>query len=216
MNAKVAVLIVLLSATATVLHVRAASMEAVPKSQSLDTFPQRIGTLNGHDQVITQDVRNVLGDGQFLSRSYTDETPAGRAPIDLLIAYYPSQRSGQSIHSPQNCLPGAGWSFENHAVVTFSDAAQQPHNVAEYLIRNGSTQMEVLYWYRSRGQDIASDYKAKWHLMMQAIRDSRTDGSLIRVMTPIADGETQQQARSRVIGFAQALDAKLNTFLPGQ
>jgi EpsI family protein len=96
----------------------------------------------------------------------------------------------------------------------FHDTAQQIHNVAEYVIRNGSTRMEVLYWYRSHGQDIASDYKAKWHLMVQAVRDGRTDGSLIRVMTPIADGETQQQARSRVLGFAQSLDPKLKAFRP--
>lgn len=214
MNAKMATLIVLLAATATVLHVRGASVKSVPARQSLDELTQRIGGFHGQDQVITQDVREVLGEGEFLSRSYSDEMSAGRSPIDLLIAYYPSQRSGQSIHSPQNCLPGAGWSFEGHSLVTFRDAAQQPHSVAEYLIRNGSTRMEVLYWYRSRGQDIASDYKAKWHLMVQAVHDGRTDGSLIRVMTPIADSETQQQARARVLGFVQSLDPKLNAFLP--
>jgi len=214
MNAKLATLIVLLAATATVLHVRNAS-PAVTQSRSLDELPLELGHFRGREQVITQDVRDVLGDGRFLSRSYMSDVPFEAAPVDLLIAYYPSQRNGQSIHSPQNCLPGAGWAFEGHSVVTFRDAAQHQHRIAEYLIGNGSARMEVLYWYRSRGEDIASDYVAKWQLMMQAVRDGRTDGGLIRIMTPIADGETQQQARERVVGFAKSLDMRLGDFLPG-
>lgn len=99
--------------------------------------------------------------------------------------------------------------------MTFRDASQAQHTVAEYLIVNGNVNMEVLYWYRSRGKDIANDYVAKWDLMMQAIRDGRTDGGLIRIMTPIANGETQQQARARVVSFAQSMDTQLRDFLPG-
>ena len=38
-------------------------------------------------------------------------------PVSLFIGYFPTQRTGQSIHSPQNCLPGAGWTFASSKTI---------------------------------------------------------------------------------------------------
>jgi EpsI family protein len=221
MNGKRIVLLVLLAATALVVHARGNGDVVVP-SVPLELLPEGIGGWHGTDVSLTPEVLTVLGDGRFLNRTYRAgeataslaDTATASLPIDLLIAYFPSQRSGQSIHSPQNCLPGAGWTFESSGRLAFADDRGTEHRVGEYLLSNGSATLEVLYWYRSRGVDIASDYAAKGYLMVQAIRDRRTDGALIRISTPVMKGEPQAVARARAVRFAASLDPMLAPYLP--
>jgi EpsI family protein len=215
MNLKAAVLVGLLSATVLTLRIRG-DRDLILPSTPLAELPVTIGSWNGQDIPITPDVLQVLGEGKFLNRSYIPLHGRGTVPpaIDLLIAYFPSQRSGQTIHSPQNCLPGAGWTFESGGELNLTDAAGQPHRVAEYVVTNGTAKFEVLYWYRSRGRDIASDYAAKGYLLLQSIRDRRTDGALLRIMTPIMPGEPQETARRRAMDFTAHLDPILSPYLP--
>ena len=215
MNSKVITLIVLLSITAIILRMRGNQDRIVP-SEPLALVPAELGQWRGKDVPLADDVLRALGDGQFLNRTYRPIVASSQnLPVDLLIAYFPSQRSGQSIHSPQNCLPGAGWSFASSQRLTLTDASGKPHRVGEYLVTNGTATLEVLYWYRNRGRDIAGDYEAKGYLLLQAVRDRRTDGALIRVMTPVLPGEPQSAARARVTGFTAELDPLLSPFLPG-
>ena len=103
----------LLLAALTTLHLRE-SVDRVPPSEALSLLPQTIDNLTSQDVPITQDTLAVLGDGRFLNRLYTNPAPTGQLftpPVSLFIGYFPTQRTGQSIHSPQNCLPGAGWTF---------------------------------------------------------------------------------------------------------
>ena len=61
-------------------------------------------------------------------------------PIGLFIGYFPTQRTGVTIHSPKNCLPGAGWTFESSQYVNLNDANGKAHRVGEYIIsRRGAT-----------------------------------------------------------------------------
>lgn len=213
MMIKIAVLCVLLALTSVTLHMRGAK-ETIPAATPLANLPLEIADFHGTEQVLTPDVLQVLGDGRFLSRSYQAQNAPAQPPVDLLIAYYPTQRNGQSIHSPQNCLPGSGWTFLQSGTLAFRDVRSMPHTVAEYRVSNGPTHMEVLYWYRSRGTDIASDYRAKATLVLQAVRDGRTDGGLVRIMTQIQPGEAQAAARGRALSLAASLDPMLEQYLP--
>jgi EpsI family protein len=213
MNRKAAVLVALLLATILVLRIRGDRDVIVP-SIPLEGLPMMIGRWYGSDLPITRDVLQVLGDGDFLNRRY-HLTTGSTSSIDLLIAYFPSQRSGQTLHSPQNCLPGAGWSFESGGQLELTDAAGQRHHVSEYTVANGTSRYEVLYWYRSSGNDIANDYSAKAYLLWRSIRDRRTDGALLRIMTRVVPGEPQDAARRRAIDFAEQMDPLLSPYLPG-
>ena len=107
------VVLLLLLATFTTLRLRA-SVDRVPPSEPLNLLPQTFDAWSSQDVPISQDTLDILGDGRFLNRIYINATPAGRLvepPVSLFIGYFPTQRTGQSIHSPQNCLPGAGWTF---------------------------------------------------------------------------------------------------------
>jgi EpsI family protein len=206
------VVFLLLAGTMTMLHLRG-DVDRVPPSEALDLLPKTIGPWAGQDISIDKATLQVLGDGRFLNRVYTDSASGGRR-VDLFIGYFPTQRTGQAIHSPQNCLPGAGWTFASSQHVDLEGANGKEYNVGEYLITNGQAKDIVLYWYLAHGRSIANDYLAKAYMMADAIRWNRTDGALIRVVTPLQSNETVASAQARAQGFAGQMVPLLAPFIP--
>jgi EpsI family protein len=194
------------------LHVRG-DVDRVPPTPPLTFMPETIGSWVGQDIPLDQATLDVLGDGRFLNRVYTSTTNIV-TPVSLFIGYFPTQRTGQSIHSPQNCLPGAGWSFLSSKTIHLTDINGKTYNVGEYLIGNNGTKQVVLYWYLAHGRSVANDYLAKAYMMLDAIRWNRTDGALIRFVTPVAPTETVAQAEQRAIGFAAETTPLLPRFIP--
>ncbi len=210
-------IILLMSFTELVLHVRG-DVDRVPPSRPLHEMPITIGTRTAIDIPIDDETLAILGKGDFLNRVYlppsykTTSNANGR--VGLYIAYFATQRTGQSIHSPQNCLPGAGWTFQTSGVTEFSDANGKQYKVGEYLITNGTENEEALYWYQLHGESIANDYKAKLFTVADSIRYGRTDEALIRIMTPVSPGEDRTVAHDRAIEFARQIAPLLPEYVP--
>lgn len=213
------IIVLLMSFTALVLHVRG-DVDRVPQSLPLAGLPSTIGSRSATDIALDDEVLQILGHGEFLNRMYLANTtlpaqqPGDRAPIGLFIGYFPTQRTGQSIHSPQNCLPGAGWTFLSSGIVQFKDATGKEFNVGDYLITDGTSSQEVLYWYQMHGRSIANDYKAKLYTLADSIRYGRTDAALVRIITPVLAGEDRLVARNRAIGFAKQITPVLPAYVP--
>lgn len=215
--------VLLLAATAFILHSRGDS-DRVPPSEPLKLMPETIGSWTGQDLPIADDVLAVLGKGDFLNRIYTssrpvtpDETAAqvdANLPIGLFIGYFPTQRTGQSIHSPQNCLPGAGWTFDARRYTTLKAANGKTFRVGEYQISNGESRQFVIYWYQAHGRSIPNEYVARAYMVADAIRMDRTDGALVRVITQIAPTETVADARRRAVRFTSLMAPLLPRFIP--
>lgn len=210
------VVLLLLMAAFTTLHLRA-SVDRVPPSEPLNLLPQTIGRWSSQDIPISQDTLAILGDGRFLNRLYTDAKPTGQfvdPPVSLFIGYFPTQRTGQSIHSPQNCLPGAGWTFASSKEIYLDSPQTKNYAVGEYVITDGTARQVVLYWYLAHGRSIANDYVAKAYMMADAIRWNRTDGALVRLVTPLQPNESLATAQTRVVKFADRLVPMLPSFIP--
>jgi EpsI family protein len=203
--------VLLLASTALLLHTRA-NTYVNPPSEPLSQLPSVLAGWTGSDQPIDQETRDVLGAGDFLSRIYTQ---AGQtAPIGLFIGYFPTQRTGQTIHSPKHCLPGAGWVFESSNYLNLTDVDGKTHRVGEYVIANGGMRQFVIYWYQAHGRSVANEYMAKIYMATDAIRMNRTDGALVRVITPVTPSEDIAEARRRAEGFAMRLTPLLPRFIP--
>ena len=72
-------------------------------------IPDRYEGFQGVDQGVSEAEAQVAGFSHYLLRTYA---PPGAAEADwfsLYVGYYKSQMQGKTIHSPKNCLPGAGW-----------------------------------------------------------------------------------------------------------
>jgi EpsI family protein len=210
------VVLLLLLAAFTTLHLRA-SVDRVPPSEPLNLLPASIDQWSSQDVPISQDTLDILGDGRFLNRLYTNSAPTGgmvEPPVSLFIGYFPTQRTGQSIHSPQNCLPGAGWTFVSSGKIYLDNPELKNYAVGQYVIANGNVRQVVLYWYLAHGRSIANDYVAKAYMMADAIRYNRTDGALVRLVTPLDPNETLASAQARVVKFADRVVPMLPRFIP--
>jgi len=204
-------LVLMLAGVLLLLHARG-DTDLIPASEPLTEIPRTIGGMTGRDVPIDQETLDVLGAGDFLQRTYFQDrrTP----PISLFIGYFPTQRTGVTIHSPKNCLPGAGWYFESSKYVDLNDVAGKTHRVGEYVISNGDSSEYVIYWYQAHGRSVANEYMAKIYLVSDAMRMNRTDGALVRVITPIDPKEGSSFAKARAEAFAAKLAPMLPRFIP--
>jgi EpsI family protein len=204
--------VVVLLGVAVLVLFRRGNSESVVPSEPLSAVPETIAGLTGMDLPIDQEQLDVLGNGDFLSRIYGNGVQSGQ--VGLFIAYFASQRTGATMHSPRNCLPGSGWSFESSQYVTMKDANGKPHRVGEYIIANGNNRQFVIYWYQAHGRSIANEYEAKAYLVSDAIEMNRTDGALVRVITQIYGTSGVDGARERAEGFVAELMPQLPRFIP--
>jgi len=185
--------------------------EVFPARAPLDSFPRDVGSWSGTDVPLDNDTLKVLGPGDFLLRSYTDDQGV---PLDLFIAYFPSQRAGDTIHSPQHCLPGSGWvPIENHPTsLVMKEHVSFPVN--RYVIRKGEERRLVLYWYWAHDRGVASEYWAKFYLVTDSLRMNRSDGALVRITSPMYPGENAEAAEQRLMPFTNSVLPLLNTYIP--
>jgi exosortase D (VPLPA-CTERM-specific) len=204
----------------SVLIARASKTEKVPLRQSFDSFPLQIGTWIGQPTEPLDDrILEQLRVDDYVNRVYfSPDQPAG---VGLYIGYYRSQRQGQTMHSPLNCLPGAGWQPTGKQALAL-DVSDEPGGsprrvvVNEMLIQKGDDRQMVLYWYQSHERVVASEYWAKVWTVMDAVRLNRTDAALVRVVAPVLGSEAGERARAEqtAVQFARAMFPLLGSYLP--
>ncbi len=163
------------------------------------------------DVPIDPEVLTVLGPGEFLNRIYQDPKLGG---LDLFLAYFPSQRSGDTIHSPQNCLPGAGWVPVENRIVSISVPDHKAFRANRYIVAKGDERDIVLYWYWSHDRGVASEYVSRYYLVADSMRLHRSDGALVRLAAHMAPDETADQAEQRLMPFALRLVPLLDEYIP--
>ena len=213
MTARLAILFVLFLATAVYAR-HAMRPEEQLTRQPLSNFWNSLGRWNGREAPkMSDDVLAALGADDLLNRYYI----APREPaVSLFVGYYRSQREGDTIHSPMNCLPGAGWlpvAKERAAILIPGRAA--PIVVNRFVIRKGADRQVVLYWYQSHGRVVASEYWSKVYMVYDAVRSHRSEAALVRVISPVLPSEDgTAAAERRVTEFVQALFAPLEAYLP--
>ena len=181
--------------------------EIIPERSRFVTFPATIGEWHGRASLLEPQVEHGLALEDYILSDYSK--PDGKA-VNLYVAYYASQRTGESPHSPLVCIPGDGWLITKLERTSYG--AEQPMNRA-VIERNGSKQL-VYYWYEERGRRIASEYWSKWYLLSDAITKNRSDGALVRLITTVLPGELERDADSRLQSFIRDLLPGLSGYLP--
>jgi EpsI family protein len=186
--------------------------EATPAARPLAQFPVEIGQWRMVQQgAIEQDARDVLRADDYLTRQYA-ESPA--AVASLFVAFFQSQRAGQTPHSPKNCLPGSGWAWTLSDTIPVTVVGRaQPIEVNRYIVSKGDNRAVVLYWYQSRDRVVASEYRAAAFTAWDALRYNRTDTALVRVVAPIVNNRVDA-ATGTGVEFIQAFFATLRQFFP--
>lgn len=221
MRTRIIVVFVCLMAAAVAVA-RADRYEEQPLRTSLALFPMQFGEWQGYQQPpFTDRVLEVLGLDEYLTRAYAGPDRKG---LGLYIGYWKSQRQGDTIHSPLNCLPGAGWEAVSKRYLPVSvmtapadqGGAPKTIEINRYVIRKGLDSQVVLYWYQSQGRVVANEYWSKIYMVLGAIKSNRTDAAMVRVIAPIlgSDAASEAKAEQSAVDFVKALYPHLGRYLP--
>lgn len=184
--------------------------EIVPERSAFVDFSMRIGEWRGNPQPVEPQLISALRFDDYLLADYA--APAG-GPLTLYMAYYQSQRKGQSAHSPQSCIPGGGWEITSKRTVSLPmNGLTEPIN--RVLIQKDRQKQLVIYWFKQRDRILSNEYLVKLYLLWDAMIRQRSDGALIRLSAAVDPGEDEQEVEQRLLQFAQTIQPQLNRFIP--
>ena len=167
-----------------------------PLAGPLRAMPVALAGTAGRDRDVSDDERRVTAVTDYVFRTFG---PDSAASFSLYVGYYQRQASSKSIHSPRNCLPGAGWqTVESGKARVQVDGRDVTVN--RYILANGPSQALVYYWYQGRGRVAHNEYTVKWDLLRDAVAHGRSEEALVRVVVPIrrAPGYTTEAWRRRI------------------
>jgi exosortase D (VPLPA-CTERM-specific) len=190
--------------------------DMIPSRASLATFPLVLGDWRGSEQTVDRDVLNTLKADDTIMAAYVRDDGE---PVGLWMAYYSSQRGGRAVHSPATCLPGGGWQMQSLEPVEVPGVRADggPLPVNRSIIAQGDDRQLVYYWFAQRGRVLTNEYLVKWFIFWDGLTMNRTDGALVRLITPVGEGpDGIEQADQRLQAFVRVLDPKLAYFLPPQ
>jgi exosortase D (VPLPA-CTERM-specific) len=187
--------------------------EKIPIAKPFNQFPMQVGDWSGKRDVIPVKFMEGLYFSDYLLADYQGRE---NRPVNLYVAYYESQRKAESIHSPETCLPGSGWEFKNAAKKTLAlDAASgKTMTIMAASMENAGRKQVVYYWFAQRGRVNTSLTEVKLYNFWDALTRHRTDGALVRLITPVLGSESPEQADERLQQFTREILPVLSEFLP--
>ena len=184
--------------------------ESPPSGRALAQFPTSLGSWTLlQEGVIDADTQAVLKADDLLNRYYAGNGTGA----NLFVAAFRSQRNGKAPHSPKNCLPGSGWTPLGSSYASIDVGAPAPIQVNRYVVAHGEERSLVMYWYQSRDRAIASEYTAKFWVVVDAMRLNRTDTALVRVVVPIVNRD-EAAADKSAADFIRSFYPALRQYLP--
>lgn len=186
--------------------------EATPPKKDLTRFPLEVESWHGERRPMEQMFVDALKFTDYALIDFADGT--GRT-VNFYLAYYDSQQKGRSIHSPATCLPGGGWEFKNSGLVTLGQG-EDGFQVNRAVIEKDGVQQLSYFWFPQRGRVLTNAYELKIYGFWDALTRQRTDGALVRLITPVGKGEPVEAADARLQEIARSLVPVLDEFLPGR
>ncbi len=186
------------------------AQKEVPLAGSLQTVLPAWAGYSVKEQTVSPEEQKVAGMSDYVARMFLKDSTV---VFTTYVGYYDRQTQGKSMHSPRNCLPGAGWEIlrAEQGNITASGVS---HTVNKYLLKNGATQALVLYWYQGRGRVVASEYAVKWNLLRDAALKGHTEEALVRIVVPVPRaGQLDPAALERAFADAEALGMEVGTKL---
>lgn len=187
--------------------------ENIPIKKSLAEFPLQMGGWSGQQTYMEKQFLDELDLSEYVIVDFQD---ADHKSVNFYVAYYASQRKGESIHSPESCLPGSGWVFNEsgRASIPLAGNGQKPLRVNRAFMQKGSYKQLSYYWFPMRGRNLTSAYEMKLYTFWDALTRQRTDGALVRLITPVYNDESLQAAEQRLQSFTRELAPVLAGYLP--
>ena len=186
--------------------------EIIPSRQSFLDFPMEFAGWQGTSTFLERQYVDVLRFDDYLLADYQAPTAGS---VNLYVAYYRTQKKGQSAHSPKTCLPGGGWELSSitETAIAAGDGGRALH-ANRVVIRKGDARQVVLYWFKQRDRLLTNEYMVKAALFWDSLTRQRSDGALVRLMAPLLPGENEEAADRRLYQFAALVEPMLDGYVP--
>jgi exosortase D (VPLPA-CTERM-specific) len=185
---------------------RASYAPNYPLKEGFDNFPLIIDSWKGRHVHIDPEMVAVTQSHAHLNAEYLNPE---QGPVYLWIVYYETQKkAGGFVHSPKGCFVSSGWEIEQAKTVDIAEG--KPVNWM--VVNRMGEKLLVYYWFLQRGRWIADETKNKIFMAYDGFLRRRTDGAMIRLITPI--GRNLEAAQNRLTSFARELAPQLNKFIP--
>lgn len=190
------------------------SAEFVPPArQSLLEFPLQFAEWRGTASAMERQYLDALQLDDYVLADYRmGEQP----PVNVYVAYYQSPKKGRSSHSPRQCIPGGGWEITSFEPLQLPGQHGAPVNfgVNRLVIQKSGQKQIVYYWFKQRDRWLTSEYAVKWFLFWDALTRHRSDGALVRLVSPVAGGETEASADGRLQAAVALVIPELSRYVP--
>lgn len=187
----------------------------LPDRDNFALFPRKVNDWNSYTIPLEPDVAQVLGADDYINAIFSK--PGSQAGyVNFFAAYYDKQTEGSGIHAPEVCLPVGGWEVYSidPTPVSLPNTVYGDFNVNRAVIEKGLSRQLVYYWFEQRGARMTNDYLAKINVVYDSLTTGRTDGALVRFVTPINRDETEADADVRLQEFMAELLPKLPRYIP--
>jgi len=186
--------------------------EKVPLVHPLSKFPDKIGPWTGKRDYLDPKVIGTLNLSSYVIYNYNNS--AGKV-VNFYVAYYESQRKGESIHTPATCLRAGGWVFKDMGTLDVNVPCRGRIGVRRAILLKPGKKEVLFYWFQKSGRIIDNVFLLKWYVFCDAITRHRTDGALVRIVTPVYPGEKpDREPVERLRSFMQVAVPVLDSFLP--
>ena len=203
--------VLILAAQGAVLHVLSIPEKNITIPE-LGSVPAQLGGWKTvSEEALDPAVQEYLKPDSYILRNYANA--AQGSAVNVFVAYFKSLQSGYGPHSPSVCLPGSGWTPLESSYASIDVGGEVPIQVNRYVVAHGEERSLVLYWYQSRDRAIASEYTAKFWVVVDAMRLNRTDTALVRVVVPIV-GRDEAAADKSAADFVRSFYGTLRQYLP--
>ena len=179
------------------------SERILPDRDKFSLFPRNITEWSGTSQPFSKAVENALGADDYINIRYHNQSEKNY--VSLFSAYYKEQTKGSGIHSPEVCLPGGGWEIYSFGTQTV-DMSSTPYGIFDVnraIIQKGLSKQLVYYWFEQRGKRMTNDYLAKAGVVYDSLTIGRSDGAIVRFVSPIGKDETDADADARILRFME-------------
>ena len=186
----------------------------VPERDGFALFPRSLGDWRGQSSLLDANTERVLGATDYVNTTYVH--PSSPATVNFFAAYYDKQTEGSGIHSPEVCLPVGGWevfSIDPYEV-SFPGTIYGDFTLNRAVIQKGLSKQLVYYWFEQRGRRMTNDYAAKVTVVYDSLTMGRTDGAMVRFVTPILEGETEAEADARMQALMAEALPRLPRYIP--
>jgi EpsI family protein len=88
--------------------------------------------------------------------------------------------------------------------------------IKRVLLQKEDYKQLVYFWFIQGGRILTDAYYLKVFALWDALTKQRTDGALVRLITPVYDSEELKDAEARLQAFVRDIVPVLDEYIPGR